>query len=56
MYFILLTNMRPLRLVVTPQLRKTSEWSFFASLKISYSKIVILSRQAKKIRHKQKTQ
>ena len=37
MYFILLTNMRLLRLVVTPQLRKTSDWSFFASLKISYS-------------------
>ena len=29
--------MKPLRLVVTPQLRKTSDWSFFASLKISYS-------------------
>ena len=28
--------MRPLRLVVTPHLRKTSDWSFFASLKISY--------------------
>ena len=25
--------MRPLRLVVTPQLRKTSDWSFFVSLK-----------------------
>ena len=28
--------MRPLRLVVTPHLRKTSDWSFFPSLKISY--------------------